>query len=938
MNNSNFNTFSEFLGFKNNLKLSSELIFSQYLSKIYLNLIQREDNYNYNPVKNIKTLRNSFESHKKDMTLSSLKKASKKDLSSLKLKLNDNGISLKTFLEFIDIQEFIGERIFKYLNKSNTNTNANVKKLNKNDFCKGLKELYYGDYKNLIKFTFSLADFNNDQNIYKSDMKLLMAYIPASTEFSQKLKIKQINNIINIFFEEKIEKSEDNEEKELNYETYLKYVEEYIQNDKYNNNNKMNNFELFNNYSDNAPFFYFISILSYLFKNLPFNIENVNYFIYSKTKMKLKCYRNENSSLTQRNYCSSSKKLNSFYDNEKISNKGDLNLRMHSNTKNKYIIDAALSKIDKKDLFKTRKSSSQNNLKNESMFISLKSNRIQKPKNMIHEYIISKNENKNINLFSYKNSLYQNNIYQNKSSFKSKKNLSQIVNNNHDHSKDFSPLTKGIKKSTPFLNKIIWSPESQNKYKKNSSKETNESSSNSSSNNVLINLTKKLSSISGTKEKKLNIPLSVGKKEKDENNDLDSPEEFCLYEQCEDEDSLKINKNNSKEEEGDNFDSNEVFAFKIVEDGNNIYKKVLDKYYVVFSEKELLFFNSENKNELYDLWYIYKSYISINKENINNINYYTIIFTFNNNYVKKLYFLNEKICSNLAKKIKNTIKNLDFDENYDLLEQLGHGHFGEVYKCKNKLTGQIYAVKIINKLNLKPKNFELIRHEKNYLKLLKHQNIIYLKDIYENKKNIYLITEYCEGGDLLSFLINKQRENAKISEKVAAKIIRKIAEGIKYLNFFGIIHRDIKPENIMFTQKDNIKSLKIIDLGVCQTLSYGELATDSIGTNGYISPEIYKHHGYSFKIDIWSLGVLLYLIITGEILPFDDDNMDSHIIGKKVIYTQQAYPEKYFGNKSKGLINLLDKMLEKDDRKRISINELLKNRWFENIKNENIIV
>ena len=152
------------------------------------------------------------------------------------------------------------------------------------------------------------------------------------------------------------------------------------------------------------------------------------------------------------------------------------------------------------------------------------------------------------------------------------------------------------------------------------------------------------------------------------------------------------------------------------------------------------------------------------------------------------------------------------------------------------------------------------------------------------------------------------------------------------MNFFGIIHRDIKPENIMFADKKDIKSLKIIDLGVCHTLTYGELAEAPIGTNGYIAPEIYLHHNYSFKVDIWSLGVILYLIITGGILPFDDENMDNQIIGKKVLYLQQEYPEEYFGNKSKGLISLLDKMLEKNDKKRININELYKDNWFENLK------
>ena len=195
---------------------------------------------------------------------------------------------------------------------------------------------------------------------------------------------------------------------------------------------------------------------------------------------------------------------------------------------------------------------------------------------------------------------------------------------------------------------------------------------------------------------------------------------------------------------------------------------------------------------------------------------------------------------------------------------------------------------------------------------------------------MYLVTEYCSGGDLITFL----EKNQKISEKTAAKIVRKIAEGIKYLNIFGIIHRDIKPENILFSEENEIKSLKIIDLGVCKTLTYGQMASEPIGTNGYISPEIYLHEEYSFKTDIWSLGIILYLLITQGLLPFDNENMDNKVIGKKVIYLQQEYPDEYFGKCSKSLMNLLDKMLEKNMERRIDINSLLKDNWFNVIKKQ----
>ena len=95
---------------------------------------------------------------------------------------------------------------------------------------------------------------------------------------------------------------------------------------------------------------------------------------------------------------------------------------------------------------------------------------------------------------------------------------------------------------------------------------------------------------------------------------------------------------------------------------------------------------------------------------------------------------------------------------------------------------------------------------------------------------------------------------------------------------------------------------------------------------------MYLGKEYSFKIDVWALGVILYILITGGILPFDDPNLDNKILAKKVIYLQQEYPAEYFGKKSKRLVNLLDKMLDKNENKRINIHNLIKDCWFDVIK------
>jgi len=507
-----------------------------------------------------------------------------------------------------------------------------------------------------------------------------------------------------------------------------------------------------------------------------------------------------------------------------------------------------------------------------------------------------------------------------------------------------SPIGKQMITGSPLMNpqnpdsnKISASPELsqiKNIFNNNNSNcnDTNGSSNHSGSNNNLLHIMKihsdpKLPYILPTKDKKM-FPLSVETKIKNEKDVADDPGEFMLCEyNGSDEDS--INKNSSKNleilDEESQIDSDEVYLFKYNEDE---FHNILTKYYAKLSDKEILFFSSELKNDLCDLWFIYKAFVSIGKEEVNNSKYFTINLAFYNNSVSKLYFTNEQVCKNFTKKIKNSIRSFNFEENYEMLENLGNGHFGKVNKCKNKSSGEIYAVKVINKLEIKLIDLELIDQEKHYLKLIKHPNILSLKDYYEDRKNIYIITECCNGGDLLNYVDEKNSEKVRITEKIAAKITKKIAEGIRCLNFFGVIHRDLKPENIMFVDKNDINSIKIIDLGVSQTLTYGEMASEPIGTDGYICPEIYMHHNYSFKSDVWSLGIILYLMITGGILPFDDDKMDDKVIGKKVVYLQQEYPEEYFGKCSKGLINLLDKMLEKNEQKRININDLIKDTWF----------
>ena len=894
MNNINFINISEFEEYRNeNMKLSSGNLFNKYLSKIYINLIQREDQINQNKLKKI-----SRESNNRQ---------------------NEINLSLNIFLEYIDIQEFIGQRIFKFLNKTEKS-----ERLSKNDFCEGLNHLYFGNINDLIKFTFFLADYNNDGKIYKTDMKQILSYIPCMSEFSQKNYVKQINKIINNFFDEKIKNDEiiyTETEQEINLEIFTKYIMEYSENNKNKEKQGEDQSDFLNEYDFNAPFFYFFSIISYIFKNLPFNIKTVEYFsnFTNKKKMKLSI-----SSINKNNFELSREQKLLSTDIKRVIIKNNKFFRStlstthkkNINNSNHNVIKEALPKIGKTNLFSMKKSDSQILFKKQ---ISQKSLYVSTSLKSVHN--LSNSINKYENIISKKKDLSDPNLPMVKLRQKEKK------------------LDNALFRQSNKYNKKKLSPIGHDNLSSSTTKNTSVLVLNKSNSNDIrekyLNLRQKLPSITVNQKKYspvIGLECSLKWKEEIKNNNIEEPEEFMLCEYPDNDDENRNSLYGRDSNISDNiFQLNEAYLY--IQKENDIFQNnALEKYYALIKEKELLFFSSEQKTELLDIWYINKSFISTGKESIKKQNYYTIHITYENNFIKKLFFLNENVCQNFSLSLKNAIKDYNFNGYYDLMNSVGEGHFGKVYKCKDKKNGDIYAAKVIDKTKLKKKDLDLIRQEKIILKLIKHENIISLKDYFEDKQNIYFISEFYEGGDLLNYIEEKQKMGEEISEKNSARIIRKIAQGLSYLNFFGIIHRDLKPENIMFEKAYNFKTLKIIDLGICKILSYGEKAKEPIGTNGYISPEIYLNKDYSFKADIWSLGVILYLLITGGVLPFDDVNSDMKNLAKKVCYLQQEYPDEYFGNKSKRLINLLDKMLEKNENKRININNLMKDCWFDIIK------
>nr|XP_027205404.1 glucose-6-phosphate isomerase, cytosolic A-like [Dermatophagoides pteronyssinus] len=210
------------------------------------------------------------------------------------------------------------------------------------------------------------------------------------------------------------------------------------------------------------------------------------------------------------------------------------------------------------------------------------------------------------------------------------------------------------------------------------------------------------------------------------------------------------------------------------------------------------------------------------------------------------------------------------------IRTIGRGSYGTVILVENKETHQRFACKWIPKNKFRAGRLEKFRTEIKLMRRCDHPNIVKIFEYYEDAEDFYLIEESCPGGELFDFLTGPHyfanvdsgtREGGRAIEKRAAGIMLQLLNGINYLHLRGIVHRDIKPENILLAEPNDVSVLKIIDFGLSSKILPEAAMKDQLGTPYYIAPEVLARN-YDFKCDIWSLGVVLYILICGK-APFN---------------------------------------------------------------------
>ncbi|ORY90454.1 kinase-like domain-containing protein [Syncephalastrum racemosum] len=251
---------------------------------------------------------------------------------------------------------------------------------------------------------------------------------------------------------------------------------------------------------------------------------------------------------------------------------------------------------------------------------------------------------------------------------------------------------------------------------------------------------------------------------------------------------------------------------------------------------------------------------------------------------------------------------------------LGVGSFAVVKECIHKSTGESYALKIILKKAIAGKE-HMLTSELDILKQVRHPHIVSMHHMYESVDAVYIVTDLASGGELFQQLLEK----GNYTEKDAASLVRQMLEGLSYLHEHDIVHRDIKPENLLFDTTDENAKLMITDFGLSKILkNHDDILMTACGTPGYVAPEVLLQTGHGKPVDLWSVGVITFTLLSGY-TPFWGE--DQTALFESIMSGKYEFDEEYWADISDSAKDMIDRLLTFDPAKRITAVEGLEHPW-----------
>ncbi|MCO5589087.1 hypothetical protein L7F22_043053 [Adiantum nelumboides] len=262
-------------------------------------------------------------------------------------------------------------------------------------------------------------------------------------------------------------------------------------------------------------------------------------------------------------------------------------------------------------------------------------------------------------------------------------------------------------------------------------------------------------------------------------------------------------------------------------------------------------------------------------------------------------------------------------DDYELTERLGSGAFSVVWKATHKAEGTPFAIKQFSADRLNAQSRQMLQAEIDVLSRFTHPNIIRLFDVLEDDSSTSLVLEYCAGGDLAAYI----KRRGRVDEALARRLMQHLGAGLQMLHSANFIHRDLKPENLLLSSRDKDAVLKISDFGLARELGPGGFAVTVCGSPLYMAPELLQFQKYDKKADLWSVGAILFQLVTGD-PPYHGNN---HFQVLQAIKKHKAlqFPKTIEAELDPGFVDLCRRLLCYDPGKRLIFEDFISHKFFD---------